>query len=253
MQKYKAVISDIDGTILPIGPYHLPSERVVQAIIKLQNKGVAFTLATGRPAYMLKQFIKPLLITSPLIVDNGAVMIEGMTEKVIWERCLPVEEARGIIELIDKSFYMRVSCSTGVLENLRDIPHGSTIRKVSVHDLTHKNADGLINIIENTFKDIIVVKAASYKSSDLTDFYISHPEATKQHAVLHFAKLLGITTSEIIGIGDGYNDFSLLMACGLKVAMGNGVPELKAIADYIAPSVEDDGLVDVLEKYIFSS
>jgi hydroxymethylpyrimidine pyrophosphatase-like HAD family hydrolase len=40
------------------------------------------------------------------------------------------------------------------------------------------------------------------------------------------------------------------MACGFKVAMGNAVPELKAIADYIAPSVEEDGLAHVLEKYI---
>lgn len=61
---------------------------------------------------------------------------------------------------------------------------------------------------------------------------------------------MGISTSEIIGIGDHYNDFPLLMACGFKVAMGNAVPELKAIADYIAPSVENNGLADVLEKFV---
>ena len=50
-------------------------------------------------------------------------------------------------------------------------------------------------------------------------------------------------------MGDGYNDFSLLMACGLKVAMGNAVEELKSIADYIAPTVENDGLSNVIAKY----
>ena len=62
--------------------------------------------------------------------------------------------------------------------------------------------------------------------------------------------MLNIKTDEIIGIGDGYNDFPLLMACGLKVAMGNAVEELKAIADYIAPSVEEDGVVDVINKFV---
>ena len=54
----------------------------------------------------------------------------------------------------------------------------------------------------------------------------------------------------MIGVGDGYNDFPLLMACGLKVAMGNAVPELKAIADYIAPTVADDGIVDVIKTFV---
>ena len=63
-------------------------------------------------------------------------------------------------------------------------------------------------------------------------------------------KNLGINTHEIIGVGDGYNDFPLLMACGLKVAMGNAVEDLKAIADYIAPSVEEDGVADVIDKFI---
>lgn len=43
------------------------------------------------------------------------------------------------------------------------------------------------------------------------------------------------------------------MACGLRVAMGNAVDDLKAIADYIAPSVDDDGLAEVIEKFILSN
>lgn len=42
------------------------------------------------------------------------------------------------------------------------------------------------------------------------------------------------------------------MACGLKVAMGSAVEDLKAIADYIAPSVDEDGVVDVIQKFILA-
>jgi len=79
---------------------------------------------------------------------------------------------------------------------------------------------------------------------------ISHPEATKQHGILEVAEILDIETHEIIGIGEGYNDFPLLMACGFKVAMGNAVSDLKEIADYIAPTVHKDGVAHVIEKFI---
>jgi len=82
------------------------------------------------------------------------------------------------------------------------------------------------------------------------DIDVTHAEATKMHGILEVAKLLNIDTKEIIGVGDGYNDFPLLMACGLKVAMGNAVDDLKAIADYVAPTVDEDGLADVIEKYV---
>ena len=51
-------------------------------------------------------------------------------------------------------------------------------------------------------------------------------------------------------MGDGYNDFPLLMASGLKIAMGNAVPELKEIADFVAPTVEEDGVAVIIEKFI---
>ena len=54
----------------------------------------------------------------------------------------------------------------------------------------------------------------------------------------------------MIGIGDGYNDFPLLMACGLKIAMGNAVEDLKAIADFIVPSVEQDGVAHAINRFI---
>ena len=64
------------------------------------------------------------------------------------------------------------------------------------------------------------------------------------------AKKLGISRKEIIACGDGYNDYPLLMAAGLKVAMGNAISDLKEIADYIAPPVQKDGVADVIEKFI---
>jgi hydroxymethylpyrimidine pyrophosphatase-like HAD family hydrolase len=62
--------------------------------------------------------------------------------------------------------------------------------------------------------------------------------------------MLGVRYEEIIGVGDGHNDVPLLEAVGLKVAMGNAPDEVKAIADYVAPKLSEDGVADVIQRYI---
>lgn len=72
-------------------------------------------------------------------------------------------------------------------------------------------------------------------------------------AVLKLMKHLNITPEETVGIGDGYNDYPLLQAVGYKVAMHNAHDELKNIADFIAPSIDEDGLSVVIEKVLSNS
>ena len=57
-------------------------------------------------------------------------------------------------------------------------------------------------------------------------------------------------TSQMIAIGDSYNDLPLLAACGLGIAMGGSPEELRAIADHVAPSVDDDGLAVAIEEHV---
>jgi hydroxymethylpyrimidine pyrophosphatase-like HAD family hydrolase len=89
-------------------------------------------------------------------------------------------------------------------------------------------------------------------TGDRFGLLVSHAEATKMHGIFEVQKLLKIKRSQTIGVGDSGNDFPLLMASGLKVAMGNAIPSLKDIADFVAPSVEDDGVADVIEKFILN-
>ena len=78
---------------------------------------------------------------------------------------------------------------------------------------------------------------------------ITHKHGTKATAVHRYARLLGITPAEIIGIGDGPNDVEFLQECGLRIAMGNAHPDLKAIAHWIAPDVTEHGILAALERY----
>lgn len=248
-KQYKAIISDIDGTLTPLVPNTLPSERVTHSVQKTIKNGVIFSLASGRPFSLIEYLIDHLGDVGPCIVDNGAVIVNSKDGSVLWEAILPNDHASHILELSSSMSLVRVSSDAGVLENPNIIPSASKIRKISIHDIPYDKAEKIIERVCTELHDVTGVKASSYKGNHLTDVYFSHINATKQYAVMKLAEILGITNDEIIGIGDGYNDFPLLMACGLKVAMGNAVEDLKSIADYIAPTVEEDGLADVLEKY----
>ncbi len=56
----------------------------------------------------------------------------------------------------------------------------------------------------------------------------------------------GIPDAEICAVGDDVNDIPMIQAAGLGVAMGNAIAEVKEVADRIAPSHDEDGLVDVV-------
>jgi hypothetical protein len=249
MGAYKAIISDIDGTLTPLNPYVLPSEIVTRTINQAIEKGMIFSLASGRPLFLVENITRLFNGIGPCIVDNGALIVDSQTGKTLWEANLPPKQANRIIQIAKDCKLVRASCDSGGIDNPKIIPKNTKIRKMSVHDIYPNSADTIIANVTNEFNDVAAVKAASYEGDHLVDVYFSNILATKQHAVITLAKLLNISPTEIIGIGDGYNDFSLLMACGLKVAMANAVNELKAIADEIAPSVDEDGLAYIIKKY----
>lgn len=103
------------------------------------------------------------------------------------------------------------------------------------------------NNIHGKFSTLEVVK--SYTPFDKS-WQITSLKGTKQAAIKKLAELLYIQPSNIVGIGDSYNDYPLLSACGYKVAMGTAPSELKQIADFIAPSYSEDGVAVVIDKLL---
>lgn len=249
--RYKAIISDVDGTLTPLKEYSQLSETIKNAIKSVQDKNISFSLATGKPFYLIEHLIDELQLTSPVIVDNGAAIYNPLTKKPLWESVMDRKELAEVFALATK-YKKRIRISAG--KNSVDAAELTTdhqnVTKLLIMGLSVKEAEEYIAQVEQNYKNLAIVRAQAYEGEGFFDIYITNAEATKQHAVLKLAEILGIKTEEMIGIGDHYNDFPLLMSCGLKVAMGNAVDDLKAIADYIAPSVEEDGVANVIEKFI---
>ena len=248
--RYQALICDVDGTLIENSREALPSARVRAAISKARGKAL-IGIATARPYLFVKPVMETVELTSPCILGNGVQIYDPLTDKVLIENQLPTNDIKEISQIVQE---LGVVCT--VQETHARIPLTPDYSPVNPlyifvptfpEELTATFLDAMSQI-----ENVIVHKMIAWEKGKV-DYFITNHKATKQQAVLEVAQILGIKTEEIIGVGDGYNDFPLLMACGLKVAMGNAVEDLKAIADYVAPTVDQDGVADVIEKYILKS
>lgn len=238
---------DLDGTTIQNHPDAMPSQRVREAIAKAQKK-VEVCVVTGRFLFQAEKVLDALKITTPTILLGGAQILDEKTHKFIYEQPLESQDVTTILKIIEK-----YHANTKIREQNHAVyytpdytpkkPFIIFVNSVS-EEVTDLLADKIVHIPTVTAHKIYSWSPGKFCLN------ISHATATKQHALFEVAKKLGIETHEMIGVGDGPNDFPLLMACGLKVAMGNAGEDLKAIADYVVPSVDEDGVADVIEKFI---
>lgn len=249
MTKYKAIIYDVDGTLIPNRHDGVPSKKLIEAVRKAQ-KTTHIGVATARSYALLSPVSSLLHLTGPSIVHGGPRIVDMATQTTLWEQPMEPTEMKQIVDFADS-----LKIQFKIYDNSEEIKYSPTYKPFKPYNIwAHKTTDDIVEKFRHftsQFSDITVHTVPSWEMGKI-DFTVTHVNATKQHGIFEIAKILKIDTHEIIGVGDGNNDLPLLMACGLKVAMGNAGEDLKAIADYIAPDVENDGAVDVIEKFVLN-
>ncbi len=249
--KYKALFLDLDGTVTKHAVDDSPSNKVKLAINKAKSK-IHICAATGRGLWEVDSLFRLLKLSGPCVLLNGVMIYDPVKKEIIKEIPLRLEIVPKILKLL-KKYQKTIFKFDGTSESLEKIlPNPQRIYSLWIPNLTEEVANMIKKDLQ-PFSQIAVHKVFSRDQDkkvfaiEITDF-----QATKLHGILEIARMLKISTHEMIGVGDSYNDFPLLMACGLKIAMGNAVPELKAIADFIAPSVDEDGVATIIDKFILN-
>ena len=248
---YKGLILDVDGTLVPYDYNALPSKKVQQLISEARKK-VNVCVATGRSYAFVEPVLRSLSINYGLaIVNNGAQVIDIETKKEYYSQPIQQNDILIIVNLLTRMrmpFYLNAGG--------RDIPFERSYLPNHIFNIysrelfPQRKIQHIISKL-NSYSKISALET-SHTKSGLGGFVITHALATKLQGIWEAAKILDLRPSEFVGVGDGYNDFPLLRACGLKIAMGNANNKLKEFADYIAPSVENDGVAHVIEKYILN-
>lgn len=246
---------DVDGTLVPYDYNALPSDRIVTAIRKAVEK-VTVCLVTGRSFAFSEPVLKKLnLHTGFIVVNNGSHVYDITEKKIIYDQPLERSDALFVLKTLQEA---QIPCYIKQeffgLRYQEPFRKNETLKQAYMFFVAEVYSQKQVEQVQQKLSHLnrITMVKSHHKDPQKYGFIISHINATKLHGAHVVLEKLGITKNEVIGVGDSYNDFPLLMASGLKIAMGNAVSDLKAIADFVAPPVTEDGVATVIEKFILN-
>jgi len=259
--KYKLIISDFDGTLA--GVDHIVTSKVIEAVKRWQDSGKLLTIATGRQYSMVEDECKKLGIVTPVIVRGGSEIVDPTTGEYIHQELIDENIVSEILDFLSKNNLRFLVSVDNYIYSTYDYPYKfpKVIEKPykefvlqAVPKIVVKAFDGgiartseLLEKFETEHPQLSVFKTHNHSGYG---WDITSVKASKLHGVLELLKTVDLSRDEIIGVGDSYNDFPLLEAAGLKVAMENGHQELKEIADIVIPSYKDDGVAFLIDSLL---
>lgn len=245
--RYKAILMDVDGTLMNIDSKGVPSQRVLNAISKAK-KNTNIGIVTARPFRKVMHIFNVLNLSGPSILSDGAQLVNAPYKEFFYERSMDHKVLIDICIILSNNHIKFGIQDDGIDYEFNDTYTPKKPFVITVNIVSREQAQ----IIQENLphKSKVSVQLVESSDKEQVGLHITEHLATKQYGVTETAKILNINTNEIIGVGDSGSDIPLLTACGLKVAMANASDELKSIADYIAPSVGNDGIADILEKFV---
>lgn len=248
-RKFKLLLLDVDGTTAPSRFDSVPSAVVAEAV-KAAQKHIHVALATGRGLKAAGPIIHALDLHGPSVLEGGAEIVDLTHKKVLSSQFLSVESMREafiIAQPFGYDIYTHDDNYTTPIQSPEQFTKPAP--KLYIDAVSSKDLPVMLEALSGV-KEAVAHPTTSWSEGDVSDIHVNHELATKRHGVEKLIALLGCSKDEVIAVGDGYNDIPLLEAAGFKVAMGNAPDEIKAIADFVAPSLDDDGVAAVIEKFI---
>lgn len=282
----KLIASDMDGTLL--NDDHVISEENLKAIRKAQEMGRHFTIVTGRDYGAVKPYLDECNLKCECILSNGAeyrdvdgniienVYMNKSSVKIVFDI---LNEANLCIQLMtNKGSYItnKESDKKAIIERFKLFNPKMTEEEViefveSFHKQRGmKEIDNIYEVLED---DIEILKILTFdndekliaslkdklreSTSDLAvastfsnDIEISDVEAQKGLILAKAIKKMGIDKSEVIVLGDSFNDYSMFTEFENSYAMENAIPEIKEIAKYITDTNNNDGVAKAIYKVL---
>ncbi len=259
----KMIATDIDGTIY--SPKIGFSPKLRECVKKLCDKGVKVVLVTGRMHCSACHVADELGLDTPIISYQGG-LVKDRANNTLYRENLPSDYAKAIIKwarenkihinlYIDDKLFVEEDndiikyytsdkfidytvCSFDELE----IENVNKILAIDLKDA--EKVTSWVKELKERYPELFIVKSTPYFCE------IGSEKAKKSCGVNYLRNYWGLAEEEVLTIGDQNNDIDLVKAGGIGVAMGNATEELKSCADYITDTVENDGFVKAVEKFV---
>jgi hypothetical protein len=248
---FKSLIFDLDGTAFPTGPESKPSPRLIQAV-KEAKKKVSVSIATARRIASVRNIFKMLSLESPSIITGGTQIVDPLSERILWSKQIETQALSHVLHIMKKYPSETILGDDAAPFDFKSqVPPDKKYPIVYLRNPTKEIAIEIVGQLKD-IPGIYFVTAPSWIKG-WTDIHVTHSEGTKEYGVRQLITMLNVRKEQVMVVGDNNNDEALFKSAGFKVAMGNATENLKKEADFIAPSVTDDGLAFVIEKFILQS
>lgn len=251
----KAIFFDVDGTLMSHKLKDVP-ESARKSLRKLRENGVKVVIATGRHMNELLELPVRDIDFDGYLTLNGQLVLDGTRHAIA---STPIDP--GEMEVLAQAFTANKIPFKFIDENGMYINYvNDTV--VDTQTATAGSIPEVGNYHGETIYQIVAFVTASQKKllADILDeckvtswnetgIDIIPKGGGKSVGIQKYLDEQGLDRSEVMAFGDGENDMEMLRYVGVGVAMGNASDEVKAIADYVTDSVDDNGIEHALEHF----
>ncbi len=270
---YRLLAIDIDGTLVNSRNELTPVTQ--EALVRAGKSGIRVVLATGRRYSHALPLVEPLGIDVPLVTASGALVKDPIGHRTLFQARFEPGVLRRAVTIVDREGFDPVVCADTFGEGFdfyiarRDVRSDDLGYYLTLNPARWRVFSGMLdeppadvfggfcvgtldemNQLETTLHAELpgVLHTHVLHPPHYRGFFIEISPAgvTNWSAIQRLAKDWGIAESEICAVGDDVNDLQMIREAGLGVAMGNAQPSVKAAADRIAPTHDEDGLAEVV-------
>jgi Cof subfamily protein (haloacid dehalogenase superfamily) len=263
---YKAVFTDMDGTLLT--EHHTVSHITQKKISQLIEKGIPVIPISARPLHGMMHITEKIFPADiPVVSLNGSyIWHKG---EIVYQINVSLQEAAAINTLasqhpVSAMYYSQMTWyannnTDAVKKEQRITPVPVTIQpfdKTAATWAKEKNGPNKILIAGDASLILQLEQELLQQFGSNLNIYKSQPKyvevmsdaASKTNAMQFIMKMYGLKKEEVVAIGDNYNDKGMIEFAGLGIAMGNAPDEIKAVADLVTDTNNRDGVAQALDK-----
>lgn len=261
----KIAFFDIDGTLT--NSNQEITQKTIETLNKAYNKGLKIVLCSGRTNTYVCKYLKELIGAKYAISSNGAEIYDFENKvniyedkmnflevKYLWEYC-ENNKLSIVINTIGERYANKYTLrpdSKVFIDNI-DFLEKENIFQVVIADNNYSN----MKVLEEIIKDLKNTNVINYSHDYLKNkdngnhwFDIVKTNVNKGNAIKYLLNKLNIDSKDAICFGDSINDIDMFNACGIKVAMGNALDDIKDIATYVTDTNDNEGIAKFFDKYI---
>lgn len=264
---YELLVMDLDGTLT--NSEKKITSKTKEALFRIQKEGVHIALASGRPTPGVIGLAEELELErygGYILSYNGANVMRMDTKEVIFQNVIPKEFIEPLYKAALAEQVGIISYSSNEIISGTEIDHymemeskitGMPIRKVKdFPTFIDFPVNKCLMTAEGSYMEQVLKRmkerfpALNLFRSEPYYLEVMPQDVDKAYSLSRLLEHTGLNRKQMICCGDGFNDISMIRYAGLGIAMANAQPEVKKEANYITGSNDEDGIAQVIEKFI---